>query len=295
MFATDILRIKAQLMCDLYRPQTLIEMSGIMGTGDAQYAEAAIQLLKSETVRGFRIEVAADSLVESDEISEKQNRMEFLSAVGSFMQQTLPVAQQAPELTPLLSEMLLFGVRAFKASRQIEGAFDTAMAKLNEPKEPQPPPPDPEMMKLQAQQQTEQGRMQLEQGKFQAEMQAKAQEQQMTAQLEQARNEMEAQREAQKAQLTAQIEQYKADKQSELEAARIEFERWKAELDAQTKITVAQISAQTTLEQAQLSAAQAASSDKPIEAKEPVINIHMPKTRSTIRKNPDGSYTREDE
>ncbi len=58
-FASEVLRIKAQIMCDFYAPQTLVEMSGIMGTMDAQYAEQAIMLLKSEPARGFRIEVAA--------------------------------------------------------------------------------------------------------------------------------------------------------------------------------------------------------------------------------------------
>jgi hypothetical protein len=62
-FCSDLLRIKAQIMCDLYSPESLIEMSGIMGTDDAQYAEQAVMLIKQEPSRSFRIEVAADSLV----------------------------------------------------------------------------------------------------------------------------------------------------------------------------------------------------------------------------------------
>jgi hypothetical protein len=114
VFASEILQIKAQMMCDLYSPQTLVEMSGMMGTSDAQYLEQAVMLLKSEPARGYRVEVAADSLVEIDEAQEKQDRIEFLTATGSFLQQALPVAQQVPQMAPLLAEMLLFGVRAFK-------------------------------------------------------------------------------------------------------------------------------------------------------------------------------------
>lgn len=292
-FASDLIRIKAQIMCNLYRPETLVQMSGIEGTPDAQMIQQAMQLLAQSPTRSFRVQVAADSLVQMDEQQEKQDRMEFMQASGQFLNGAVKLVQASPEMAPLAAELLMFGLRSFNAGQSMEGVFEQALEAMRQPK---PQQPNPEMLKMQAEQQAEQGRMQMEQAKFQAEMQAKAQEQQMTAQLEQARNEMEAQREAQKAQLQQFIEQYKADKQAELEAARLEFERWKAELDAQTKITVAQISAQTTLEQAQLTAAQAAAEDRSIpEPKEPVINIHMPSMRRTIRKNPDGSYTSEDE
>lgn len=226
LFASDLLRIKAQIMCDLYSPQALVEMSGIMATQDAQFAEQAIGLIKSERARNFRIEVAADSLVEIDEESDKQSRMEFLQATGMFLQQAIPVSQQVPELTPLLAEMLLFGVRAFKGGRQLEAAFDTAMAQLTAPKEPPPPQPDPEQMKAQATMQVEQGRMQLEQAKMQG-----------SAQLEQA-----------KMQVTMQLEQFKAEQALQLEQMRQQAEteraQMKAQIDAETKLAIAQMNAQ---------------------------------------------------
>jgi hypothetical protein len=101
-FTSAMLRIKAQLMADLYTPEQLIEMSGIMGTMDAKYAPAAIQLLKSEPIRSFRIEVASDSLVEMDEAGEEESRVEFLTAVGTFMEKSLPVAQAVPDMAPLI-------------------------------------------------------------------------------------------------------------------------------------------------------------------------------------------------
>lgn len=224
-FASEVLRIKAQIMCDFYSPQTLVEMSGIMGTADAQFAEPAIMLLKSEPARGFRIEVASDSLVEMDEASEKQSRVEFLGAVGQFMQQALPVAQQVPELAPLMGEMLLFGVRAFKGGRPMEAQFDEAIARLTAPKPPAEPQPDPEMMKAQAQMQVEQGKMQLEQTKLQADQQA----QQMKLQSEQALAQF-------KAQTDMQLEQMRQD----AETARAEM---RARIEAETRIAVAQIMA----------------------------------------------------
>jgi len=218
LFSSEILRTKAQIMCDFYSPQTLYEMSGIGGTQDAQYAKQAIMLLKSEPSRGFRIEVAADSLVEMDEATEKQNRLEFLTSVGTFMERVLPVAQQVPELAPLMGEMLMFGVRAFKGGRSMEAAFDSALAKLNEPKPPAEPQPDPEQMKMQAMAQAEQTKAQIEQAKLQASMQ---------------------------------IEQFKAEQAQQLEMMRQQAETQRAEMkariDAETKIAIAQMQGESSL------------------------------------------------
>ena len=214
-FASEVLRIKAQIMCDFYAPQTLVEMSGIMGTMDAQYVEQAIMLLKSEPARGFRIEVASDSLVEMDEASEKQSRIEFLGAVGQFMDRALPVTQQVPELAPLMGEMLMFGVRAFKGGRMMESAFDEAMARLNAPKPPEQPQPDPEQMKAEAMMQVEQDKIQLEQEKIQTQRQIEEFKAQQAKELEQMRQKYETAREQIKQNFETQRAETKAKIESE--------------------------------------------------------------------------------
>jgi hypothetical protein len=260
MFASELLRRKAQIMCKFYRPETLVMMSGMQSGQDAQYIPQALQLLNSD-VRNFRIEVASDSLVELDEAQEKSSRLEFLQAAGQFLKEAIPASQQVPELAPVLGEMLMFGIRSFKSGRNLEGSFESALQQMQQKaQQPQEPPPDPEMIKIQQQGQIEQGRMQIEQArlqmeqqkmaleqeKAQIELQAKAQESQLKAQLEQVKVEAEAQR--------AELERQKAEHDAALEAQRLEFERWKAELDANTKIVVAELSAKTTLETAAMSA-----------------------------------------
>jgi len=159
-FCSDLLRIKAQMMCDLYSPESLIQMSGIMNTDDAQYAEQAIALIKQEPARSFRIEVAADSLVEMDEIGEKQSRTEFMTAFGTVLRDAVPMVQAAPEMGALVGEVLQFVVRTFKGGRQLENVLETTIAKMNEPKPPAPPQPDPEVLKAQAAEQTKQAQAQ---------------------------------------------------------------------------------------------------------------------------------------
>ena len=243
-FASEALRIKAQIMSDFYSPQTLVEMSGIMGTQDAQHAEAAIQLLKSEPARNFRIEVATDSLVEMDEQAEKASRTEFLGAVGQFMERALPVFQQVPELAPVMGEMLLFGIRAFKGGRPMEAAFDDAIAKLPAPKPPIPPQPDPEQIKMQ-------GQMQIEQMRLQAKQQSEQQTAQMQLVVEQMRLQMEAQAEQRRAERDMMLEQMRGDQE-------IMLTRFTELLRAETELNKAQISANATITAQQDAAAQQA-------------------------------------
>lgn len=130
-FASEILRIKAEIMCNFFRPETLFEMSGIENTPDAQFFPQALELLKGN-VRGFRIQVSSDTLAQIDEQAEKQSRQEFLVSVGSFMQSALPAAQAFPQIGPLLGQMLLYAVRGFNVGVTIESVFEQTVAKMSE-------------------------------------------------------------------------------------------------------------------------------------------------------------------
>lgn len=235
-FARELMRMKAEIMCSKYQPQTLIDISGIMNTPDAQYAEQAIALLKNEPLRNFAIEIETDTLVQLDEQTEKQNRVEFLTATGAFLEKAVIAGQQSPELMPLLGEMLLFGIRGFKVGRTIEGTFETVLGQMQQAqmqKAQQPPQPDPVIAAKQAELQQS---AQLEQMKMQAAQQFEQAKLQSEMQLEQARIAAESQAKQQQIHHEGQMEQMR-------QAAQIEFERWKAQLQAETDITVAQIQA----------------------------------------------------
>jgi hypothetical protein len=216
-FATSLLSIKAQIICNYFTDETLVSISGAMQLSpqDQQYIPQAIALLRDEAAKNFRIEVTSDSMIYQDEQAEKQDRVAFLSAVGAFLQTALPTAQAAPELTPMLLEMLKFGVTAFKAGKQLEGVIDQTADELRmayEQTKGQPKPPSPEMQKLQMQAQIEQAKMQnqaqLEQLKMQNTMQVEkakqeyqAQENQLKFQLEEQRNAMDREMEVKVAQM----------------------------------------------------------------------------------------------
>ena len=129
-FASDLLQMKAQIICRFFSDKTILGMSGVMTTLDGQYAQPALKLLRQGPLKDFRIQVEADSLARIDEQQEKTDRVEFLTAAGGFLEKALPVIQQVPAAGQLLGEMLLFGVRGFRVGKSIEAAFERAMSQL---------------------------------------------------------------------------------------------------------------------------------------------------------------------
>lgn len=239
-FARDILRMKAQIICDKYQPETILKISGIANTPDAQFAPQAIALLKNEPLRNFSIDIEADTLVELDEQGEKQSRMEFLNAASGFLREAVNAGAQSPEMIPLLGQMLMFGLRGFKVGRELEGTFERTIEQMGAKQQQQGQPPNPEIIKAQMQQQSDaakmQHEMQIKAQEIQMEMQAKQQEAQVEAQ----KHQVEVQAEMQRHQLLMQNnmelermrQEYENQRQRERIAADLEIARMKTTVDA---------------------------------------------------------------
>ena len=264
-FATDLFRIKAQIVCKFYPPELIVEMSGIMNTPEGQnpqLLQAAVQMLSNSTIRDFHIQVEADTLAQIDEQADKQNATEAVQAIGAFLQSSLPMVSQAPEMLPMMSEMLLFLVRRYRAGRGLETAIEQAMKALQAKAQQAQAQQNPEMMKLQAEQQAEQMRMQAQAQGDQMKMQAEAQLAQTKAQLEMQMQEAKTQADLQLEQMKEQFAIQLANNELQVKAremqGREEYERWKAELDAATKVLVARIGANPGVDIPMLEAEQAA-------------------------------------
>ncbi|MDR9783849.1 hypothetical protein [Rhizobium redzepovicii] len=105
--------------------------------------DEVVQLLRNDSVRGFRIDIETDSTIEPDEDAEKQRRMEFVQMIGGFMQQAGAIAQQTPMLVPVMVETLLFAARGFRAGRQLENTLEQVGAQLSQAATAPKPPPEP--------------------------------------------------------------------------------------------------------------------------------------------------------
>jgi len=227
-FASAILKIKAQIICQHFQPETIVKIGGAaqMSPTDQQMIPQAIELLKNNPMRTFRVEVLADSMLLADEQQEKADRVEFLQATGAFIEKAVQGAQAAPQLTPLLMDLLKFGVTGFRVGRSLEGEFDSLADQQKEDAKqkqanPQPPAPNPDVIKAQAE----------------------AQKSQTEAQMAQAKMQQEAQLE----QVKLQLAQQEAATKSQMEAQRLEFEKWKTQLDNDTKVLIAELSSKTDL------------------------------------------------
>ncbi len=259
-FATRLLQLKAQIICKHFQAETIKQISGAdqLSQEDQALIPQALQLLKDNVTRTFRIEIATDSMVFQDEQQDKQDSMEFLKAVGGFLEQAV---QAPPTLAPLLAELLKFGVRQFRVGKNVEGAIEQAADQMKQmaAQQAQNPPPNPDAIKAQgaaqvaqikasADQQSDQARAQADVAIAQAKASADAQVENQRMQHEAAMAQMQQRHEQAMAQFQSQQDQaLEGIKQS----LQIILQRMKGE----SAVEVAEIAAETTLQSAQISAA----------------------------------------
>lgn len=145
-FVEEALDIKAWIMVKMFQPQTLILRSNIMMTPDKDFAQPAVEMLKSQIMQ-YKIKVHADSMAVPEFNAERDARLQFLRMVSEFMTGMAPLLEKEPGATPYLLEMLQWGSASFRSGRTIEGTLDkmvtaakrAAEMRANAP----PPPPDP--------------------------------------------------------------------------------------------------------------------------------------------------------
>ena len=172
-FAAEIISIKAQIICNKFNPQTILQLAAAdqLSDTDKQHIPAAMQLLigpRSQVqmdgtypevptpnpTRSYRIEITADSLINLDERAEQEARTQFLQAVGEFMAKAVQLLLQAgpyaAALAPAICEMLKFGVTAHKVGKGMEGILDETAEQIKKvaamvaQQAMQPPKPTPQ-------------------------------------------------------------------------------------------------------------------------------------------------------
>lgn len=168
--------------------------------------EAAVQLLRDDKMRLFRIDIETDSTIEADQQQDKETSVEYMQSVGKFMEQYVKFGEVAPQFAKVMGNTMLFVARRFRAGRLIEGELEEATEAYQDSlkAKSQQQPPNPEMMKVQMQQQAKQ-----------AELQIKTQAEQAKIQLDQQKAQLEHQREMEKIRLEHEREMTKIQAQAE--------------------------------------------------------------------------------
>ena len=174
---SDILTLKAEVICKHFSPKTILQQSNMAYSYDQGLAMQAIQLLQNPRAARWRVEIKAESMAMIDWTQLKMDRTEFLNALATFMQSAAPLLEQDPNAAPFLMELLKWGLAGFKGGQEIEAVIDQAIQKMQE--QPKQQQQDPEQGKAQAEvakiQAGHQAKMAENQQKFQQDMMKQAQ------------------------------------------------------------------------------------------------------------------------
>jgi len=153
-FARDLIRLDAEVMSLHLQPNTLMLMSSfdLMTANDPDEAalfDPAVQLLRDNKLRAWRIDIETDSTIALDEEAERKGITEYLTALGNVMPQLMELVKAAPQMMPWAIETLKMVARKFRAGRSVESALNKALDELQKAAS-QPKPPDPETIKATA-------------------------------------------------------------------------------------------------------------------------------------------------
>lgn len=142
-FVSEVMRIRANIVANLFQPETILKRSQIERTPDAPLAQQAVQLLKDFGTALYSITVTADSLAAPDWAAEKEARTEFLGATSNYLMAAGPMVQNSPMVGTFLIKLLQWASAGFKGAQTIEGVLDEAAHALAQQAAAPPPPPQP--------------------------------------------------------------------------------------------------------------------------------------------------------
>lgn len=142
-FVEEALEIKASIIREWFDPATIMAESNIEYSNDAQYAQAAIELIKSPAFE-MRVEVHADSMAVPEFTAEREGRMGFVRAISEMMTAAGPIIDKEPAAGIAMLRIMQWAAASFRTGNTVESILDQAIATIQKAAEnPEPPPPPP--------------------------------------------------------------------------------------------------------------------------------------------------------
>ena len=362
-FCREIVRKIAEIIFEpgLFSDETIALMYGLEQRKPEDQATfpQALQLLRDDRLRTFRVDIETDSTIATDEAENQARWAQYMQSVTSIFSNVAEIQQFRPELMHPMLESALGAIRSLRTGRNVEGAWERAIGEIEDADaqakaNPQPPPPDPSIQIAQMKQQIEQykiqsdaelkaqelqweqyktqydwqfqqgqeqfkqyievQKLQQESAKTEGELAVKHEANQIDAQEQLTRGQIDkiiADMDIFQAELKNKLEAQKIAMQTAIEADRLEFEKKAQLLQVQEKIMEERrLSGDQQLEhkrmllehkqamhEVKLAKAEKIGKEesKAESAKLPDIHVHVKGGKSTIKKNPDGSYSKTDE
>lgn len=150
VFARDLLRLTAEIIAEHFEPQTLMAMTNIqLPTAQEKQAaiqagkppdprptwEDVIQILRSEQMRSFRVDIETDSTVALDKESERKQVGDIVNGLGTLLQSLTPAVEGG--LMTAQAGMAIFkaSVRRFDFGKDVEEAMERDQMNPPQPKQ----------------------------------------------------------------------------------------------------------------------------------------------------------------
>ncbi len=171
-FASSLDNLKAEVISNHYSVDTIATYSNaeFLPRADQPTVPAAIDLIKSPEIM-WKVDIKPESLAMVDYAQLKAERIEFITAMATYVQSMGAMVQSQPGALPFLLEILKWTMAGFKGADYMEGMFDQAIdAAMQQQEQPN--------QQQQAEQQREQMAQQFEMMKIRAKFEADMQLQQ---------------------------------------------------------------------------------------------------------------------
>lgn len=149
-FATDLQKLRAEVMAKHFAESTYLARCNCENTNDKQLAPEAVKLLKSDFAK-YRIEVKPEAISMTDFDALKTERTEVIVAISQFLQGVQPIAQAMPAAMPMILGILQWMVAGIRGGSDIESLLDQAISQAKQAAaQPQQQQPDPKLGQIAA-------------------------------------------------------------------------------------------------------------------------------------------------
>lgn len=186
-YCKEVIELLCEMAIKNFSDETLIEyiIPKTLDREDQERYEQAIQMLKEDKKRRFRIDIETDSTIALNEEFDKAARLEVTNAVTKIIDYSSQVMERPNGLilVPTLLKSASYLVQGYRQGKQfvddIHNSIKTISDKMEKaqanPPETPPPPPDPRVIQLEWEKQKWQMETPERQFKMQTEAQAKNQ------------------------------------------------------------------------------------------------------------------------
>lgn len=145
-YLTDVLKIKAEVICEQFTPELLAQFADNI---QPEVFNLAVQLLKTDKIRNLTLGIETDtSFMQSEEL---QKTNEAVKTIHEMITAAFQVVSAQPALLPLYKQMIESVVVTLPSARQFNTAIDETFNRIaQELAQPDQEQPNPDLIRAQA-------------------------------------------------------------------------------------------------------------------------------------------------